>query len=514
MEEQRNFVLDLDNEAIEIQAVKCLKKDLCEKYMIFPYNIVKDTLYIAVTKSLEKGVINELKFITRKKIEFYITTKLHIAKYINHYYGKHHTDSALRDLQQEKKSSIQGDEATKKEHYSTVGPAIEAVDSIIINAVNSKASDIHIEPFSEYVTIKFRIDGSLVTFNTFSKDIYDSLCTRIKIISKMNIANKHLPQDGRFSQILNGEEFDFRVSTLPTINGEKFVIRVLHKQNNILSFEGLGFTPKDSEMLGELIKSRQGLILITGPTGSGKTSTLYSMLKGINDGSRNVVTVEEPVEYRLEGINQVSINNQGELTFHKVLRSILRQDPDVIMVGEINEEVTASTAIRAASTGHLVLTTLHTNDAASSINRLVDLNVSAYLLSDAILVVIAQRLARKICTYCKVSYKASYHERMILNLHEGSQLYRGKGCSKCNDTGFRGRTVAYEIMTIDEKHKKIICSSNNSEDLRKYAINNGMKSLKEHFRELVIRGETTIEEYLYNIGEFNEERLSQVYNAI
>jgi type IV pilus assembly protein PilB len=515
MVEQGKFCLDLDNQVIETQALECLTKEQCEKYMIFPYNIVKDTLYIAVENSLENKMLNELKFVTRKKLEIYSATKLQIANYISYYYGKDYTNKVLKELQQEKRLPLlQGDTNVKRDNNSTIGPAIEAIDSIIINAVNNNASDIHIEPFREYVSLRFRIDGSLKTFNTFSKSIYDSLCTRIKIIAKMNIACKHMPQDGKFSQMVNGEEYDFRVSSLPTINGEKFAIRVLHKNNNILSFKGLGFTQKDSKILEELSKNRQGMILITGPTGSGKTSTLYSMLKEINSGCRNLVTVEEPVEYRLEGVNQVNVNNQGDLTFSKVLKAILRQDPDVIMVGEVIDENTAETAIRAALTGHLVLTTLHTNDAASSINRLIDMHIPSYLISDSILAVIAQRLARKICPYCKVSYKPNYGERMLLNLNEGSHLYRGKGCSKCNDTGYRDRTVAYEIMVIDEKHKKIICSSNDSEDLRKYSINNGMKSLKDYFRELVLHGDTTIEEYLYNIQDFNPQKINQVYDAI
>jgi type IV pilus assembly protein PilB len=514
MLEYSNFYLDLDDVLIEDQAVKCLTKEQCEKYMVFPYKIVEDILFIATISPLRKDIVNTLKFITKKDLEFYTSSKLNIINYINNYYGTDHTNKVLKELQQEKTITLKVDKEYKEDQNGIVGPAIEAIDSIINNGVIYNASDIHIEPFKDYVTLRFRIDGTLKVFNTFSKNIYDSICTRVKIISKMNIACKHIPQDGEFSQTINGEEYDFRVSCLPTINGEKFVIRILHKDCNILTFNGLGFNIKDSQILKQILKNRQGLILITGPTGSGKTSTLYTMLKEINEEDRNLITIEDPVEYRLEGINQVNVNSQGELTFSKALKATLRQDPDVIMVGEILDEITAETAIRAALTGHLVLTTLHTNDAASSINRLTDMNIPAYLISDSIVAVLAQRLARKICGFCKVSYKPNYGERKILDINEGVSLYKGTGCSKCNDTGYKGRTVAYELMVIDEKHKKIICSSSNSEDLRKYAKNNGMKPLRDYFRGLVVEGETTIEEYLYNIQEFNPLEVTEVNNAI
>lgn len=514
MLEYSNFYLDLDDVTIQAQAIKCLTKEQCEKYMVFPYKIVGNTLFIAMANPLHKDIVNTLKFITKRDLEFFTTSRVDINNYINNYYGKDYTNKVLKELQQEKTATLKVNKNDKDNPNEVIGPAIEAIDSIINNGVTYHASDIHIEPFKEHVTLRFRIDGTLKVFNTFSKNIYDSLCTRVKIISKMNIACKHIPQDGKFSQIVNGEEYDFRVSSLPTINGEKFVIRILHKNSNVLTFNGLGFHIKDSDILKQILKNRQGLILITGPTGSGKTSTLYTMLKEINAEDRNLITIEDPVEYRLEGINQVNVNNQGELTFSKVLKATLRQDPDVIMVGEILDEITAETAIRAALTGHLVLTTLHTNDAASSINRLTDMNIPAYLISDSIVAVIAQRLARKVCESCKASYNPNYWERMILNLKEGAILYKGTGCSKCNDTGYKGRTVAYELMVMDEKHKKIVCCSSNSEDLRKYAKNNGMKSLKDYFKELVVKGETTVEEYLYNIQEFNPQRVTEVHNAI
>lgn len=514
MLEDINFYLDLDNEKIDEEAIQCLTKECCEKYIIFPYKIQENVLCLATTRPLDKSEVNKLRFKVKKEINYFIADKSQIINFINYYYEKDYTNKVLQELKCEKISSKNSSDEEKDKTKLLSGPVINLVDSIIFNGVAKGASDIHIEPFKNNIFVRFRVDGELEEFNVYPKSIYDAVTTRIKIISRMNITIKYSPQDGKFSKVINENEYDFRVSSLPTINGEKFVIRVLHRNDTALTLSNLGFTPKGCNLLEELLKNRQGLILITGPTGSGKTTTLYSMLKEINTVNRNLVTVEEPVEYHLEGINQVQVNNQSGLTFANTLRTILRQDPDVIMVGEIIDEATAETAIRAALTGHLVLTTLHTNDAASTINRLVDMNIPTYLISDSILAVVAQRLARRICNYCKESYKPNSSERLILNLNEKQQLHRGAGCVKCNGTGYKGRIVAYEIMLINENHRRIICSSHNSEDLRKYSINNGMIPLRDYFRQLVTNGDTTVEEYLCNLQEFNLKQFMEANYAV
>lgn len=512
--EHLSLFIDLDNVTIDKKAVGYLTKDLCEKYKIFPYKIEGDVLYLASIKQLNSHWIRELKFITKKNIEISICDKSQIINLINYYYGKDSADRALQELQHENNSSQISSKLEKEQTELLKGPVITLVDSIVYNAVVKGASDIHIEPFKTYVTVRYRVDGALEKFNTYPKVIYDSLTTRIKIISKMDISKKHYPQDGKFSKVINDGEFDFRVSSLPTVNGEKFVIRVLHRSDNTLTLSSLGFKNKWCNVIEELLKNRQGLIIITGPTGSGKTTTLYSMLKHINTSYKNLVTVEDPVEYVLEGVNQVHVNNQSGLTFANTLKAILRQDPDVIMVGEIIDEATAETAIRAALTGHLVLTTLHTNDAASTVNRLIDMNIASYLISDSLLAVVAQRLARKVCKSCKESYKPNKSERILLGINEGTELYKGKGCPKCNGTGYKGRVAVYEIMLVNERHKKIICSSHSSEDLKRYSMSNGMIPLKECFRQLVINGDTTLEEYLCNLQEFNLNQVMEVNYAI
>lgn len=513
MKEDRLFI-DLDNLSIHIEAIETLTKDQCEKYFVFPYCMEDNELYLAVVDYLDKEALKEIKFITKKNIKCYFSSKAQVLDYINNYYKNDFTDKVLLQMKSDKISNLSDSSAFKEEENILSGPTVSLVDSIIFTAVNKGASDIHIEPFKEFIIVRLRIDGMLQRFNKLPRDVYDTICTRIKIMCKMNIAWKLVPQDGKFSQQIDGAELDFRVSSLPTINGEKIVIRILHKKNEILTFKDLGFNKEISEVFKTLLKSRQGLILITGPTGSGKTTTLYSMLREVNKVDRNIVTIEDPVEYELEQINQVNVNNQSGITFAKALRTVLRQDPDIIMVGEIIDEETAEIAVRASLTGHLVLTTLHTNDASASINRLVDMKVPAYLVSDSLVAIIAQRLARKVCDFCKESYKPNSFERRVLGVSEGQLLYRGRGCVKCHNTGYRGRTVVYEIIIVDNKHRTLISSCKSTEELRRFCINSGMKPLSESFKILVLSGETTIDEYISNLQGLKTNDIAEVIHAI
>ena len=330
------------------------------------------------------------------------------------------------------------------------------VDSIIQHAVRARASDIHIEPFEKNIRIRFRIDGELQEIMTSSKTTHSAIVTRIKIIGRMDIAEKRIPQDGRVDMNIDNKDIDLRISVLPTVYGEKIVLRLLDRSSTILTKTQLGFSAENIRMFDKLIQSPNGIILVTGPTGSGKTTTLYAVLQELNKIGRNIITVEDPVEYRLEGINQVQVNIKAGLTFASGLRSILRQDPDIIMIGEIRDTETAKIAVRAAITGHLVLSTMHTNDSASAVSRLVDMGIEPYLVSSSVVGVVAQRLVKKICTNCKIEYKPSHSEMDLLQLNENDVLYKGQGCSLCNNAGYKGRTAIHEILLMTRELREMV----------------------------------------------------------
>lgn len=377
-------------------------------------------------------------------------------------------------------------------------PAVRFVNSIIEQAIKNRASDIHIEPTEKDLRIRFRIDGQLTEAMRTIKSTHAPVVTRVKIMANMNIAERRLPQDGRFDFTTGGKNIDIRVSSLPTVFGEKLVLRLLDKENFIMTKEQLGFEEEDLVLFDKLIKRPNGIVLLTGPTGSGKTTTLYAMLRELNKPNVNIITVEDPVEYSLEGINQVQVNEKAGLTFATALRSILRQDPDIIMIGEIRDTETAEIAIRSAITGHLVLSTLHTNDAAGAVTRLIDMGIEPYLVSSSVVGVIAQRLARKICDNCRISYKASKGEKELLGISENEDitLYKGRGCPVCNKTGYRGRIPIYEIMTVTSDIRELINAKVSSDVIGAQAVKNGMKTLRESAKRLVLQGKTTIDEMI------------------
>lgn len=378
-------------------------------------------------------------------------------------------------------------------------PAVRLTNSIINQAIATNASDIHIEPFENYVAVRYRVDGVLFESNRIPQSLYSAVSTRIKIMAGMNIAEKRLPQDGRIELETKGRSYDFRVSSLPTVFGEKIVIRVLDRTSFDFTRDKLGFTDSENEIIDKIIRMPYGIVLLTGPTGSGKTTTLYAMLSEVNTPDKNIVTIEDPVEYMLEGINQVQVNTKAGLTFAAGLRSILRQDPDIIMIGEIRDEETAQIAVRAAITGHLVLSTLHTNDAPGAITRLVDMGVEPYLAADAIVAVIAQRLVRKLCPNCRAPYKAEDNDKMILNLDKPVQLYRAVGCPACQNSGYRGRTAIHEVMMVGREHRNIIARGGSAEEIREVAVRQGMVDLYESCRRLVLDGVTTIQEMVRTV---------------
>lgn len=383
--------------------------------------------------------------------------------------------------------------------------AVNLFDEIIENAVKLRASDIHIEPFQNYTKIRYRIDGHLYEYKRLSKEGFEQLILRVKVLANIDIAEKRLPKDGRIIKKLSNEIYDFRVSTLPSIFGEKIVIRILNRQNVFLSKKDLGLKDKDIKIINKILNSSKGILFVTGPTGSGKTTTLYSLMNELNIDDKNIVTIEDPVEYMIEGINQVNINIKAGLTFTSTLKAVLRQDPDIIMIGEIRDYETAEIAIRAATTGHLVLSTLHTYDCVSTIIRLMDMGVKPYLIAAAISGIISQRLVRRICTFCKQEYEASEYEKSIMGVdtEEKIKLYKGKGCKECNYTGYKNRIGVFEVLEISNNLRQNIINCKNVNILKSICIKNGMVTLESSCKSMVLDGITTFEEYIKIIS--NEE---------
>ncbi|HAX74072.1 MAG TPA: type II secretion system protein GspE, partial [Firmicutes bacterium] len=375
-------------------------------------------------------------------------------------------------------------------------PVVKMVDFLFKNSVEMRASDIHIEPYEKEIRIRYRIDGDLQLANTLSLETLAPLVARIKILAGLNIAERRIPQDGRIMMNVGEDDVDLRVSVLPVVNGEKIVIRILNRSSYQVGRNRLGMSAHNLVKLDRLMAIPNGIILVTGPTGSGKSTTLYTVLGEKNKEDINIVTIEDPVEYPIHGVNQVNINPKAGLTFASGLRSILRQDPDVVMIGEIRDEETAQIAVRAAITGHVVLSTLHTNDAPSTVTRLIDMGLEPYLVSASLSGVIAQRLVKKICPHCKVGYAASVEEKEVLleDVDQVLTLYKGAGCGHCLNTGYMGRTGVYEIMEITREHRELMSHSNDVNLLRDVSIRNGMKTLGFECKDLVLQGITTIEE--------------------
>lgn len=493
--------IDLEKTFVEQDIARSIPKEVALKYTAIPIYMRDDKLVVAMSDPLNMFAIDDICFITQKKIQPAVATKRQILKAIEIYYTKQDTDQAIEELKREFTDFTEGSQKTEMDLTDDVqaAPAVRLTNSIINQAIATNASDIHIEPFENYVAVRYRVDGVLFESNRIPQSLYSAVSTRIKIMAGMNIAEKRLPQDGRIELETKGRSYDFRVSSLPTVFGEKIVIRVLDRTTFDFTRDKLGFTERENEMLDKIIRMPYGIVLLTGPTGSGKTTTLYSLLSEVNTPDKNIVTIEDPVEYMLEGINQVQVNTKAGLTFAAGLRSILRQDPDIIMIGEIRDEETAQIAVRAAITGHLVLSTLHTNDAPGAITRLVDMGVEPYLAADAIVAVIAQRLVRKLCPNCKAPYKAEDNDKMILNLDKPVQLYRAVGCPACQNSGYRGRTAIHEVMMVGREHRNIIARGGSAEEIREVAVRQGMVDLYESCRRLVLDGVTTIQEMVRTV---------------
>lgn len=479
------FDIELDSSIIDIEAVNLLPEELCLKNCIMPFKTDGSKILIAATEKPNQNILNEIKFLTGREVHFYKAEKEQVFSAISSSFSKSNTESALKSLKHEYNTS--SDKEYKESEYLRDSPVIRLTSSIIVRAVCSRASDIHLEPFKDHVKVRYRVDGVLGEYINVPKKIYPLVCTRIKVMSGMNITEKRIPQDGKMNFTYNDSSYDFRISTLPVVYGEKIVIRILYNSREKIELNDLGFDKEGEGFIREILGNAHGIILVTGPTGSGKSTTLYSMINTLDKTKQNIVTIEDPVEFSLSGVNQVNVNNKTGLSFAEGLRCILRQDPDVIMIGEIRDEETAKIAVRAALTGHLVISTLHTNDAASAVLRLIDMGVPPYLVCDAMIGTIAQRLVRKICPNCR--------EEVDSDFYGVKKLYKGAGCSKCSGTGYIGRTVIYEFSKIGDGGKKIIQCSGDVRELRRYNLKSGMKTIQENCRELVKNGVTTIEEY-------------------
>lgn len=489
--------IDLETLIIDISVVKAIAEEIAVANCIIAFEEYDNKLCVAISKSLNLAIEEELKFIIGKEIEFFYSPKENIISAINNYYCKHSVDKAIRTIEKEKifytnQEKNQFLEEEKLQEF----PVVKLTNSIINSAICRNASDIHLEPFQNHSLIRFRIDGIIIEFKSIPKKIYILICSRLKIMAAMNIAEKRIPQDGKIKYHYENKNYDLRTSTIPTIYGEKIAIRILYNSERIKALDLLGFYEKDVESIKSMVLNPNGIVLVTGPTGSGKTTTLYSMINSLNKREKNITSIEDPVEYTLENVNQVNVNNKIGFNFSEGLRSILRQDPDVIMVGEIRDEETAEIAMRSAVTGHLVISTLHTNDAAEAIIRLKDMGIPSYFINDALVGIIAQRLVRKICCNCKEEYLPSESERKDLNLEFSGKLYKGKGCSKCSNTGYKGRTVVYEIIDMKKTKKDISKVIESAEELRKYNLKKDISSMRDNCKKLVKSGITTYEEFI------------------
>ncbi len=485
---------DIDKEATSI-----ITETLARRHMLIPIKKTETELYVAMEDPLNIFAIDDVRIFSGKDIVPMLTTEEHVLKAIDLHYGKEQANQAAEQYKAEHAVDITLDIDDDEENLSVKNaPIVKLVNTILEQGVHNRASDIHIEPYEKHIRVRYRIDGSLKQLFDYEKQLLSAIVARIKIMSGMDIAEKRKPQDGRISISVDRSEYDIRVSSLPTSYGEKIVMRLNSKEGFNIGKEALGFYKDDLDKFEGILSNPFGIILVTGPTGSGKSTTLYTSLNELNDEDINIVTVEDPVESQIEGINQVQVHEKAGMTFAAALRSILRQDPDVIMIGEIRDGETAEIAVKASITGHLVVSTLHTNDAPSSITRLIDMGIEPFLIGASVVGVIAQRLVRRLCPKCRERFEATDYERNILGIPDDQDqyLYKAVGCHVCNNSGYIGRIGVYEIMEVDHQIRDIINHNGTSDEIRKVAMKSGMHTLRFNASRLVIDGTTTVDELL------------------
>lgn len=492
--------IDLNNTAIPPEMAQVLPKNIAKKHMVIPVKVIRNELYLAMVDPLNFITIEEVQSATRKKVIPVIATTAAMERAVLNLYSNEGAARAIEDM---KKDNVgegayeqQKDSVAHIEDDANSAPTIRLVNSIIERAVTEQASDVHIEPREDEVMVRMRIDGMMRNVFTVPKELQGSVISRLKIMGNMDISQHRIPLDGRCNVRIRQQDIDLRISTLPTIYGEKTVLRLLKKAEGMLTMEGIGLRGENLELFQKLIHNNtEGVILIVGPTGSGKSSTMYTMVKDLNNEEVNLITLEDPVEYNISGVNQVQINEKAGLTFANALRAVLRQDPDIIGVGEIRDGETAEIALRAAMTGHLVLSTIHTNDAKSSIDRLLGIGIEPYLIAGSVKGIISQRLVRRICPHCKTSYTPDETETKMLKLpsNRNYTFYKGQGCPECFYTGYRGRMAVFEIMVFNSDIKRAI-STNDPVALEKAIEASGFTPILENCRQLVLDGVTSAKE--------------------
>jgi type IV pilus assembly protein PilB len=484
--------VDLTTYLIKPEIIKLVPEFLARKYKVVPILKIRNSLTVAMADPLNFYALDDVRLKTNCEVKSVISTEKGIIKAIEQYYG------LTGDIEEVVKAIKKEELDKREEDLAEEAPVIKLVNLILMQAVREGASDVHIEPERDSLCTRFRVDGVLHEIEGPPKHLQSAVISRVKVLAKMDIAEKRRPQDGRFTIKMENKEIDLRVSTIPTHYGENLVMRILDKSSILLKLEDIGFSKEILGKYEELIKRPHGIILVTGPTGSGKTTTLYASLNKINSISKNIITIEDPIEYELEHIRQVQVNPRANVTFANALRSFLRQDPDVMMVGEIRDIETAEIAIQGALTGHLLFSTLHTNDAVSALMRLVDMEVEPFLVASSIIGIAAQRLVRVICPKCKETFEPGEEVLQGLGLKDKKEikLYRSKGCQACRNTGYKGRLGIFELFILDDEVKEMVMAKASSGEIKKKAVERGMKTLRDDGLEKVLEGKTTLEEVL------------------
>lgn len=504
--------VDLSEVELKSELAQFLPDNLAKRYNAVPIKLEGDKLVVALLDPLDTNAVDDIMLMTGLQVETVMATESDIKRAINRVYGTAEIaeaddiSSSIAEINLNELSGLELGEleeedisVDKLKEMVDEAPIVKLVNQIIFHAISDKASDIHIEPWPKEVVVRYRMDGILQEIMRIPKHLLAPMVSRIKIMSALDIAERRKPQDGKIHLKYEGRDFDLRVSTIPTVNGEKVVMRILDKSSVMLGLDRLGFMPDIREKLEWLIAKPYGMILVTGPTGSGKSTTLYACLNKLNQGTVNISTVEDPVEYQIQGINQVQVNPKAGVTFASALRAFLRQDPDIIMVGEIRDHETAQIAVEAALTGHLVLSTLHTNDAPSAATRLIEMGIEPFLVASAVVGVLAQRLARTICSVCKEPYvppREALKDIGLAYTEEEIVFYKGRGCEVCKGTGYKGRTGIHELLIISDAAREVILRRGSANEIKRAVLEEGFKTLQDDAIRKVLEGIISVEEAL------------------
>lgn len=489
--------VDLTSVSIPQEMIKLVPVNIARKHKLIPLKVENDLLYVAMEDPFSFLAIEDVRRVARMEVKTFLAKGEQILAAIEKVYSREHTEKALKDLSvSTSQDEIVDDVSVSENDVVGNAPVVRLVNSIIEEAINTGTSDIHIEPMEDIVRVRNRTDGTLRKVLDTPKYLLPSIIARIKIMGAMNIAEKRVPQDGRTQVHLAGKEIDIRISTLPTIHGEKAVMRLLDRSSFLRPKSELGFTKRNDELFEELLQNPHGIILVTGPTGSGKSTTLYTMLSELNKEKDNIITVEDPVEYQIGGLNQVHVNTKAGLDFPTALKSILRQDPDIIMIGEIRDSETVEIATRAAITGHLVLSTIHTNDSVSTISRLTDMGIEEFMLGASLVGIIAQRLVKLNCKFCSQPINLTQKELDYCKIDnpDNYTFTKGTGCPNCNGSGLKGRTAVHEVLVMDRKLREMITNKSSVDEMRDYAISAGLSTLQDECIRLLKEGRISIEE--------------------